>query len=315
NAANGAVALYYNFSGDDNTANGYGALYYNATGSDNTAEGYQALYNSIGNNNTAVGGQALYNTTGNYNNALGFQALSNSTGDYNIGVGYLAGQYLTTGSHNIEIGNWGASSDSGVIRIGTQGIHQAVYLAGVSGTNVGNAVQVYINSNGQLGTLTSSARFKFDIHSLGSVTDKLMDLRPVSFRYKEAAEDGSHPIQYGLIAEEVAKVYPQMVQYDKQGKPFTVFYQQLTPMMLNELQKAHQHAETQDSELSALKATMQQQSAELASLRAALEQKQSGDSISSRQGQRSLPMGVPAMAMLSCVVGTFLLAAKMRQTR
>ena len=102
-----------------------------------------------------------------------------------------------------------------------------------------DGVEVYIDSNGQLGTVTSSRRFKKDIHDMGSVTDRLMQLRPVTFRYKEAAENGAHPVQYGLIAEEVAKVYPELVQYDKAGKPFTIYYHLLTPMLLNELQKAH----------------------------------------------------------------------------
>src|SRR5262249_32645516 len=144
----------------------------------------------------------------------------------------------TTGNYNIAIGSPGDSADSGVIRIGTAGNQGATYIAGINGVTSSKGVAVYINANGQLGTLTSSERFKYDIHSLGAQSEKLMQLRPVAFRYKEAAEDGTHPIQYGLIAEEVAKIYPDMVQYDKEGKPFTIYYQQLTPMMLNELQKA-----------------------------------------------------------------------------
>jgi len=103
---------------------------------------------------------------------------------------------------------------------------------------------VFINSSGQLGTIKSSERFKYDIQDIRTTSDRLMDLRPVSFRYKDASDDGTHPTQYGLIAEEVAKVYPDLVQYDKQGKPFTVYYHLLTPMMLNELQKAHQEIQS-----------------------------------------------------------------------
>jgi alpha-mannosidase len=140
-------------------------------------------------------------------------------------------------------------------------------------------VEVYVDANGQLGTLTSSRRFKHDIKAMGNVSEKLMQLRPVQFRYTDAAEKGPHAVQYGLIAEEVAKVYPNLVQYDKAGKPFTVYYHLLTPMLLNELQKEHHRAEEQrtqiqgqKTEIIALKAALQQQSAELASLRQTQEQ-------------------------------------------
>jgi hypothetical protein len=195
---------------------------------------------------------------------VGFDALSdNSTGSRNIALGYGAGQLISTGSNNIDIGNSGAEGDSGVIRIGTEGTHKGTFIAGISGVTAGGGVEVYINANGQLGTIKSSRRFKYNIQNLGATSDRLMDLRPVAFRYKEAAEDGTHPIQYGLIAEEVAKVYPDLVQYDKQGKPFTVYYHLLTPMMLNELQKAHHQLAAQQTEFSSLKATVQNQSSAL----------------------------------------------------
>ena len=128
---------------------------------------------------------------------------------------------------------------------------------------VTGGAEVFIDSSGQLGTIKSSRRFKFDIHDMGALSDRLMDLRPVTFRYKEAARDGTHPIQYGLIAEEVAKVYPNLVQYDKQGKPFTVYYNLLTPMMLSDLQKAHHQLTAQQAEFGSLKATVQSQASTL----------------------------------------------------
>jgi len=259
NIANGYLALYNNTTGSSNIANGYQTLFHNTEGAWNTANGQQALLNNtIGNGNTADGYAALSsNTEGISNTANGYAALaSNTIGNNNIAIGNGAGEDITTGNNNIAIGNIATNTDDSIIRIGTPGTHQATYIAGINGVTTSGGVAVYINSNGQLGTLTSSQRFKYDIHNLGSVSDKLMDLRPVSFCYKEAASDGSHPLQYGLIAEEVAKVYPEMVQYDKQGKPFTVYYHLLTPLMLNELQQAHRRSDAQATEIRTLKARM-----------------------------------------------------------
>ncbi len=180
-----------------NTANGLGALYSNTTGFDNTANGFYALYSNItGIWNVANGMQSLqYNTTGTGNVAEGTGALIyNITGSYNIAIGNSAGA-LVRGSSNIDIGNLGYSSDNGVIRIGTTGTpdgnlgsQTSTYIAGISGVNVDGGVAVYINSNGQLGTITSSRRFKNDIKDMGDVTDKLMQLRPVTFKYKDSAD-------------------------------------------------------------------------------------------------------------------------------
>jgi hypothetical protein len=273
NSAFGYAALSKNMTGDYNTATGYTSLVANTTGKANTADGYDTLNKtSTGSYNTAIGTNSLfenttasantgigyetlyYNTTGDSNTAVGHGALSaNVTGSGNIALGYGAGASIYNESNNIDIGNEGKGADAGVIRIGTTLSQTATFIAGINGVNASGGVEVYINSNGQLGTLKSSRRFKFDIKDIGAQSDRLMDLRPVAFRYKEAAEDGTHPIQYGLIAEEVAKVYPDLVQYDKQGKPFTVYYHLLTPMMLNELQKAQQQLAAQQTEISALK--------------------------------------------------------------
>ncbi len=236
--ATGFEALFSNTTGYENTAFGSQALFSNTTGNTNTATGVGALfYNTTGFSNTASGNAALlFNKEGNSNTAYGFETMVNNTGSSNIALGSLAGSSLTTGSNNIDIGNLGVAGESRTIRIGTTRTHTKAYMAGIFGVNASAGVPVYINAKGQLGIVTSSKRFKKDIHSLGSVSDKLLDLRPVSFRYKEAAEDGTYPIQYGLIAEEVAKIYPDLVQYDKDGKPFTVYYHLLTPLLLSEVQ-------------------------------------------------------------------------------
>ncbi len=250
--ATGYQTLFSNTTGYDNTASGYQGLYFNTTGSDNTASGVAALLsNTTGNSNTASGAFALdSNTTGNSNTASGYGALlSNTTGRDNIALGYQSGANITNKSNNIDIGNSGVNTDSGVIRIGTAGTQTQTFITGIGRVNIARGIAVYVNANGQLGTVTSSKRFKKDIHSLGTVSDKLLNLRPVSFRYKESAEDGTYPVQYGLIAEEVAKVYPDLVQYDKEGKPFTVYYHLLTPLILRELQKEHQQNVAQQQAL------------------------------------------------------------------
>lgn len=287
NTASGASALYSNTTGDHNTAIGTYALFYNTIGAFNTAVGFNALdSNTTGSFNTATGVGALslntagysnmasgyealfYNSTGNFNTAIGTNSLyRNTTGTRNIALGYGAGYYISVGSNNIHIGNSGSSSDSRVIRIGTAGGQIRTFIAGISGSTASGGVQVFINSSGQLGTLTFSKRFKQDIHTLDSISNKLLKLRPVSFRYRQAAEDGTHPVQYGLIAEEVARVFPQLIEYDKQGKPFTIYYHLLTPLLLSELQKEHQQNVSQQAELASLKKRDMQQRAELASLK------------------------------------------------
>ncbi|MBC7882419.1 MAG: tail fiber domain-containing protein [Anaerolineae bacterium] len=263
NTAAGTSALYSNTTGFSNTATGTSALYSNTTGDSNTANGNGALdSNTTGDSNTAAGRDALrINTTGQGNVATGRAALdSNTTGSYNVALGYGAGGSLTTGSNNVDIANSGVAGESGVIRIGTPGAQTRTLIAGINGATASGGVQVFINANGQLGTLTSSRRFKRDINNLGSLSDRLLKLRPVSFRYKQATEQGEHPLQYGLIAEEVAKVFPALVQYDKEGKPFTVYYHLLTPLLLGEVQR-------QQAQLVSEKTQLASQKAQLASLR------------------------------------------------
>jgi len=228
---------------NDNTAVGLGALARNTTGSYNTAFGEAAENaNTSGSENTATGFQALANnTTGSTNTAVGFEALiGNTIGGSNIAIGFDAAQNVAgANSNNIHIGNLGASADSAVIKIGTLGTQTSFFAAGIRGVTTGgaNAVNVMIDSNGQLGTISSSRRFKEDIQDMGDASSGLMRLRPVTFHYKKPYEDGSKPIDYGLIAEEVAEVYPDLAVKGADGQIETVQYQKLVPMLLNELQK------------------------------------------------------------------------------
>ncbi|MBV9769992.1 MAG: tail fiber domain-containing protein [Bryobacterales bacterium] len=259
NTASGNGALQLNTSGAQNTASGASALLANTTGAQNTANGANALLaNTIGGFNTANGVGALQNnTTGVGNTASGFQALLNNiTGNSNIALGNGAGSGAPAANmKSIYIGNPGANSDaSGTIHIGTSGTQSSFFVAGVNGvtTGLGNAVDVVIDSNGQLGTIASSQRFKEDIHDMGDASNGLLRLRPVTFRYKQAYNDGSKPLDYGLIAEEVAKIYPNLVVRGKDGQIQTVQYQKLTPMLLNELQNQAEQNRQQAEQIEGL---------------------------------------------------------------
>ena len=258
NTANGVDALHSNTSGSDNTANGRAALYNNRDGIENTAEGVQALNsNTNGAYNTANGYQALFSNTGGFftgfgNTAVGYQALyANTTGTANIALGYAAGYNVTTGSANIEIGNAGKASDSGVIRIGTNGNQTATFIAGISGTTVSGSA-VIVNASGQLGVAPSSQRFKQDIHSMDDESSVLMALRPVTFKYKPDIDPQGTP-QFGLVAEEVAKVDSDLVVRDGKGQIFTVRYDAVNAMLLNEFLKEHRTVEEQSGEIQNLK--------------------------------------------------------------
>jgi len=240
NTATGRGALYYNTTGVNNTGDGHLALHLNTTGSWNSGIGHQVLYsNTIGNSNGAFGLQALFsNTGGNNNTGIGRGALyQNTSGSNNIAVGFLAGQNLTTGNDNIAIGHFGVAGESATIRIGES--QARAFVAGVRGTITGlnDAVPIVIDSVGQLGTVSSSRRYKEDIHDLGEASARIGALRPVSFRYRKPFADGEKPVQYGLIAEEVAEVFPELAVRNAEGEPETVKYQDLAPLLLNEVQK------------------------------------------------------------------------------
>jgi trimeric autotransporter adhesin len=271
NSASGAYAMYSNTTGVDNTAVGYQGLYLNTIGYRNSAIGGFALAaNTSGNLNNAIGyGAMAYNTTGSNNNAQGYLALeNNTTGSYNIAIGEYAGYNLTTGSSNIDIGNEGAAGESAVIRIGSAAT--ATYIAGISTSTVTGAA-VYVTSAGRLGVLASSERYKTSIKPIGS-TAKLEQLHPVTFRLKN---DPRGAVQYGLIAEEVDKVYPELVIRDEAGTIQGIRYEELTPMLLNEMQEQQQkiavldaRAAAQDAEIRDLKKLVVQMQADVIKLQA-----------------------------------------------
>jgi hypothetical protein len=272
NTANGARALYHN-EGAGNTATGFQALFNNTEGSGNTANGVNALaHNTTGLSNTAVGIEALLsNTTGEFNTAIGLDALSrNTTGIENIALGHGAGAALTTGSFNIDIGNGGAAGESGTIRIGYSRVQNATFIAGISGATASGGVAVYVNSDRKLGTLTSSMRFKQDIHSMDNASDVLMALRPVTFRYKPEIDPAGRP-QFGLVAEEVEKVNPDLVALDAQGKAYTVRYEAVNAMLLNEFLKEHRKVQDLEKGMVALTAQLKEQAAQIQKVSAHLE--------------------------------------------
>jgi hypothetical protein len=247
NNAAGAFALA-NSNGNDNNGVGYVALYANTSGTLNNAVGNFSLFaNTTGSNNSAVGYGALYkNTTGSNNNAQGFYALqNNTTGSNNIAVGQYAGTSLTTGSSNIDIGNYGVAGESGVIRIGSSATQVAAYMAGVSTSTITGAA-VYVSSSGRLGVLASSERYKTSVAPMGARTDNLLQLRPVTFHLKSEPQG---PLQYGLIAEQVAQIYPELVIRDDAGKIQGVRYDALAPMLLNEVQQQKAQLSEQGAEI------------------------------------------------------------------
>lgn len=241
NTADGGQALYNNGVGNENTAAGYLALFSNTTGNGNVSQGVHTLFsNTSGNVNAAVGTQALSNnSTGSFNTALGSQALNaNTTGDLNIAVGFSAGSNLTTGINNIDIGNQGTSGESGTIRIGTSGNQAATFIAGINGTVVPTGVPVVVDANGQLGITVSSEKSKEAIKPMEKTSEAIYSLQPVTFRYQHRLDAKGTP-QFGLVAEEVAKVSPDLVARDAEGKIYTVRYDAVNAMLLNEFLKEH----------------------------------------------------------------------------
>ena len=288
NTAIGAAALLHNTSGSFNTATGSGALFSNFVGPNNTANGFQALAgNTIGSSNTATGSAALQNNqTGSANTANGEQALfsniagadntangeqalfSNTTGNFNTAIGFAAGFNQTTGSSNVYIGS---------NMIGTPDESNACYIASIFGQTTASGIPVLINSNNKLGTTTSSKRFKEDIKPMDKASEALFALNPVTFRYKKEVDATATP-QLGLVAEDVEKVNPDLVVRDQEGKPYSVRYDQVNAMLLNEFLKEHrkvQKLETNDAEqqreIKALVATEKEQAAQIQKVSAQVE--------------------------------------------
>src|SRR6266480_767310 len=242
NTATGAGSLLSNTIGFGNTADGAFTLLSNATGGRNTATGRFALFNNTtGSFNTAHGADALYsNTTGDSNTANGLSALAfNTTGVFNIALGASAGQNLTTGDRNIDIGNLGVADEGNTIRIGTTGDQSATYIAGIAGQTVGaGGSTCYVDNDGKLGVFLSARRFKTDIANMAAASEGLLALRPVTFHYKPELDKLGIP-QFGLVAEEVAKVNPDLVTHDAKGDIYTVRYEAVNAMLLNEFLKEH----------------------------------------------------------------------------
>jgi len=265
NSAMGFAALDRNTTGDNNTATGFEALFSNTTGFDNTANGVSALiFNTTGHSNTALGTEALVgNTTGSDNIAVGDAALSsNTTGSNNVALGSFAGGNLTTGSNNIDIGAsvLGLAREANTIRIGKSGTQQKTFIAGISGKTVPSGVGVIINSNGQLGTIQSSARFKEAIKPMDKASETILALKPVTFRYKEDLDPDKIP-QFGLIAEDVEKVNPDLVVRDEDGKLSTIRYEALNAMLLNEFLKEYRKVEEQAVVITEMKSVMAKEKA------------------------------------------------------
>jgi hypothetical protein len=289
NTAVGTNALAANTSGSVNTAVGIAALSGNSTGFQNTAVGANALEtNSIGLYNTALGDNALVSSdTGNSNTATGQGALENNssgsnntadgafalgnndTGSNNIALGASAGSNITAGSNNIDIGHTGISGESNTIRIGTGGTQTETFIAGIRGTTVTGGIAVFVKTNGKLGTNTSSRRFKDGIKPMDKASEAILALEPVTFHYKKELDPEGVP-QFGLVAEDVEKVNPDLVARDEQGKPYTVRYDAVNMMLLNEFLKEHRKNEQQEATVAELKSTVAQQQKQIDALTAGL---------------------------------------------
>jgi Chaperone of endosialidase len=251
NTASGTFALLVNTTGNDNTATGFHALESNTTGGGNTALGNGALFgNSVGFDNTAVGLSALLNTTGDQNTAIGVGALGlNTTGGNNIALGYLAGLDVTTANNVICIGA-GVDGDN---------VNDSCFIGNIWGQSVGGAgTAVFVDSDGKLGWSVSSRRFKRDIEPMDKASEAVLLLKPVTFHYKT---DPKSTQCFGLIAEEVAEVNPDLVLRDKNGELLSVRYDQVNAMLLNEFLKEHRKNEEQEAIIAQLKSTLEKQKA------------------------------------------------------
>jgi hypothetical protein len=257
NTALGFRALTENTEGNLNTAVGSAALKQNRIGSRNTATGFHALeVGRFGNNNTVNGYFAFGGGSGNGNTAVGAFALQRSTGDKNIALGFAAGSNLTTGNDNIDIANRGVAGESGTIRIGSAA-QTRTFIAGISGQAV-SGTAVYVNAGGQLGVLSSSERFKEEIKPMDNASEAILEVEPVTFHYKKEIDPNAVP-QFGLVAEKLERVSPDLVVRDDQNKPFTVRYDAVNAMLLNEFLKEHRRVQDLECVLEQLTARLKEQ--------------------------------------------------------
>ena len=264
NTATGAAALLSNTTGFSNTAAGAFALFTNTIGIFNTGSGAFALLNNTsGVENTASGYRALSgNATGVGNTAYGSQALVQTTGNNNIALGAHAGFNISTGSNNIHIGNVGAGNESGTVRIGDNN-QTKTFITGINGVNQGSPTAVFINTlTGQLGTTppACSRRYKKEIKPMDTASEAVLALKPVSFHYKS---DNTKTPQFGLIAEDVADVNPDLVVRDENGEIYTVRYDAVNAMLLNEFLKEHRKNEKQEATIARLQEHIEALTADL----------------------------------------------------
>jgi hypothetical protein len=267
NTAIGSGALSVN-AADFNTATGAAALWQNTSGAGNTANGFAALFsNTSGNANTAVGFEALQNNNGLANTAIGVSALrNNTTGSFNVALGNGAGFNVSTADNIIAIGSAGENAPN------------SCYIGNIFGVTSSGATAVYINTFGRLGTLVSSRRFKEEVKPMDKASEAILALKPVTFRYKEEIDPARGP-QFGLVAEDVEKVNPDLVVRDAERKVNTVRYDAINAMLLNEFLKEHRKVEEQarqvqeqEATTAQLKATVAQQQKEIQALRASLKE-------------------------------------------
>jgi hypothetical protein len=296
NTATGFHALWSTTTGSANTATGQSALFSNTTGVSNTATGDSVLFNNTGDNNTATGESALFsNTTGHNNTAIGaFAMLSNTTGSKNIALGFGAGANNETGNFNITIGSGGGPpTESNTIRIGKQGTQTATFIAGIAGVPVGGTA-VSVNSSGQLGVPPSSKRFKDEIKPMNKASEAILALQPVTFRYKHELDPKGIP-QFGLVAEQVEKVNPDLVARDADGKVYTVRYEAVNAMLLNEFLKEHRKVEEQGHKLLDQESAIAQQQKEIKALTASL--KEQASQIQKVSDQLEVSKAAPRMVL------------------
>ena len=268
NTATGTSALFSNTAGSGNTANGAFALFSNTIGSGNTANGLQALFSNTGTANTANGYQALFSNTGIENTANGYHALfSNTTGNDNTADGREALSFNTTGSNNIALGaqaGIGVTTASNVICIGAggQSVSNSCYIGQIFGVTSSGGTAVFIDATGRLGTATSSRRFKEEIKPMERASEALFALKPITFRYKKGIDPLGVP-QFGLVAEDVEEVNPDLVVRDREGKVNTVRYEAVNAMLLNEFLKEHRKVEKLQAELEAVNERLKEQEAKM----------------------------------------------------
>jgi uncharacterized coiled-coil protein SlyX len=291
-----------NQNGGYNVAVGANALNTGSNTASNVAVGVSALGQSQGSSNTCVGYHTNDSGAATANDStLGRETLTSlGSGNGDVAIGYRAGSKITSGNNNIYVGNADsggnsseATSESNTIRIGAPDQQTATFIAGIVGQTTGDndAVDVVIDTNGQLGTINSSRRYKEDIQDMGDASARLLRLRPVTFRYKKPYADGGKPVQYGLIAEDVAQVFPELVVRNAKGEPATVKYQLLAPLLLNEFLKEHERVTEATAKVGELEERIAAQEKTNATLAASLEEmRKEVTLVAHRMNERAVPV-------------------------